>query len=115
MVSLEIKYSDFRQFSHQCSLKEPSNVSAVIYQTACNLFDELWDNSPIRLLGIRTSKLVDTSEPTQLSLFDFMEEQNNIAKEKQNSQKLTNLENALDKIREKYGKDAIVRGSNLKK
>ena len=115
MVSLEIKYSDFRQFSHQCSLKEPSNVSAVIYQTACNLFDELWDNSPIRLLGIRTSKLVDTSEPTQLSLFDFIEEQNNIAKEKQNSQKLTNLENALDKIREKYGKNAIVRGSNLKK
>ena len=44
-----------------------------------------------------------------------MEEQNNVSKTKQTSQKLANLENALDKIREKYGKDAIVRGSNLKK
>ena len=119
MVSLEIKYSDFRQVSHQCSLKEPTNTSLTIYQTACELFDELWDKSPIRLLGIRTAKLVDTNEPTQLSLFDYMNTITNTvsstAPEKIASKKQENLEKALDKIREKYGTNAIVRGSNLKK
>lgn len=119
MVSVEIKYSDFRQASHQCSLKELANTATSIYETACVLFDELWDNSPIRLLGIRTSKLVDITEPTQMSLFDFMNDTNShvsdLASTKNTSKKQKNLEAALDKIREKYGKNAIVRGSNLQK
>lgn len=118
MVSVEIKYSDFRQVSHQCSLKEPVNNSSCIYETACALFDEIWDNSPIRLLGIRTSKLVDELEPTQLSLFDYMDKNDfshSSLMSHKTSEKQENLEKALDKIREKYGKDAIVRGSKLKK
>lgn len=111
MINVEIKYSDFRQVSHQCSLKEPVNTASAIYETASALFDELWDNSAIRLLGIRTSKLVDASEPTQMSLFDYLNTENN----KIASQKQENLEKALDKIREKYGKNSIVRGSNLTK
>lgn len=111
MVSVEIKYSDFRQASHQCSLKEPVNNASAIYETACGLFDELWDKSPIRLLGIRTSKLIDELEPAQLSLFDYMDTKTN----HKPSAKQENLEKALDKIREKYGKDAIIRGSNLPK
>lgn len=71
MISVEIKYSDFQSVSHQCSLPDPSNTSQIIYQTACRLFDELWNGSPIRLLGIRSSKLSDISEPAQLSLFDL--------------------------------------------
>ena len=115
MVSVEIKYSDFRQASHQCSLKTPVNTASAIYEAACSLFDELWDASPIRLLGIRTSKLVDVLEPTQLSLFDFMGETNSLVSNPKISQKQEKLENALDIIREKYGKDAIVRGSKLQK
>lgn len=111
MINVEIKYSDFRQVSHQCSLKEPVNNASAIYETACALFNELWDNSAIRLLGIRTSKLVDILEPTQMSLFDYI----NNGLTKKPSQKQENLEKALDKIREKYGKNAIVRGSNLTK
>ena len=117
MVSTEIKYSDFRQVSHQCSLTEPTNTGISIYHTACSLFDEIWDQTPVRLLGIRTSKLIDTSEPTQLSLFDFMNAQENANPDVINRslEKQENLEKALDKIREKYGKHAIVRGSNLQK
>ncbi len=119
MVSVEIKYSDFRTASHQCILPGPTNTGRTIYETACELFDELWDNSPVRLLGIRTSKLVDITEPTQLSLFDYIHTMENtdsfVSSEKKTSKKQKNLEKALDKIREKYGKDAIVRGSNLKK
>ena len=74
MISVEIKYSSFQSVSHQCSLAEPSNLSQIIYQTSCRLFDELWNGSPIRLLGVRSSKLTDLSEPTQLSLFDLQTE-----------------------------------------
>lgn len=118
MVNVEIKYADFRQVSHQRSLKEPANNASAIYETACALFNELWDKSPIRLLGIRTSKLVDILEPTQLSLFDYIyteEKTNSPLINHKSSEKQENLEKAIDKIREKYGKNAIVRGSNLPK
>ena len=45
--------------------------------------------------------------PTQLSLFD-------LAQEKPLSEKQKSLNEALDKIRSKYGKDSIVRGTLLK-
>ena len=118
MVSVEIKYSNFRSVSHQCLLNEPANTAKIIYETACSLFDNLWDLSPIRLLGIRTSKLTDALEPTQITLFDYMNTAETTALPSspgKTTKKQENLELALDKIREKYGKDAIVRGSNLKK
>lgn len=118
MVSVEIKYSNFRSVSHQCLLNEPANTAKIIYETACSLFDNLWDLSPIRLLGIRTSKLTDALEPTQITLFDYMNTGETTALPSspgKTTKKQENLELALDKIREKYGKDAIVRGSNLKK
>lgn len=118
MVSVEIKYSNFRSVSHQCLLNEPANTAKIIYETACSLFDNLWDLSPIRLLGIRTSKLTDALEPTQLTLFDYMntvETTTASSSPAKATKKQENLELALDKIREKYGKNAIIRGSNLKK
>lgn len=110
MVSVEIKYSTFRSVSHQTMLYTPSDTTGIIYETACHLFDELWDQSPIRLLGIRTSKLVSSSEPTQLSLFDLPSSPSG---SKASSQKLAALDKALDDIRNKFGEDAIVRGSLL--
>ena len=118
MVSVEIKYSNFRSVSHQCLLNEPANTAKIIYETACSLFDNLWDLSPIRLLGIRTSKLTDALEPTQITLFDYMNTAETTALPSspgKTTKKQENLELALDKIREKYGKNAIIRGSNLKK
>ena len=94
------------------------NTSQIIYETACSLFDELWDLNPIRLLGIRTSKLTDVLEPTQISIFDYMNTMENTTSSvspKSSSKKQADLELALDKIREKYGKNAIVRGNQLKK
>lgn len=109
MISVEVKYNTFVKNSHQTTLITPTNVSDIIYQTSCRLFDELWDNTPVRLLGIRASKLVDTSEPIQLSLFDLSDsstEKSDIKNQK--------LDKALDSIRKKYGESAIVRGSMMK-
>lgn len=106
MVSTEIKYASFRSVSHQTTLQSPSASTDVIYQTACQLFDELWDGSPIRLLGIRTSKLVTEDTPVQMSLFDY---QANLP----SGEKQQKLDSALDSLRSKYGKDIIKRGSLL--
>lgn len=106
MVSTEIKYASFQSVSHQTTLEIPSASTDVIYQTACRLFDELWNGKPIRLLGIRTSKLVPDTEPRQMSLFELQEE-------KTQSEKQQKLDLALDSLRDKYGKDIIKRGSLL--
>lgn len=106
MVSTEIKYATFQSVSHQTTLDIPSDSTDTIYRTACKLFDELWDGSPIRLLGIRTSKLVSNTEPTQLSLFDMQTASPQTEKHKK-------LDLALDALRGKYGDDIIKRGSLL--
>uniref|UniRef100_UPI004057BA53 DNA polymerase Y family protein n=1 Tax=Acetatifactor sp. TaxID=1872090 RepID=UPI004057BA53 len=101
-VCTEIKYNTFRSVSHQTLLDTPTASTDIIYQNACKLFDELWDGTPIRLLGIRTTKLVEEDAPIQLSLFDY---------ETPKSAKQQKLDAALDQIRSRYGKDSIKRGS----
>jgi len=108
MISVEIKYSTFKSVSHQKQLKRAVNADKMIYDAACELFRELWNGQPIRLLGIRSSKLVDESEPEQMSIFDFQEIKE---KETPKEEKHQKLNKALDQIRKKYGEDAIVRGS----
>lgn len=104
LVCTEIKYSDFHSVSHQTALACPTASTDVIYREACALFDELWNGSPVRLLGIRTGKLLPDTEPVQLTLFD-------LAESAPVSEKQRRLDAALDNIREKYGTDAIKRGS----
>ena len=105
-VCTEIKYATFQSVSHQKILYTPTASTELIYRTACSLFDELWNGSPVRLLGIRTSKLVKDTEPVQLSLFDM-------ATQKPVSEKQKKLDAALDSIRSRYGADAVKRGSLL--
>ncbi len=116
MVSTEIKYSTFRRVSHQLTLSTPVQSTDIIYAHACRLFDELWDGSPIRLLGIRTSRLMSEGEPVQLSLFDMGNTSTDAASPITPaipSTKQQKLDQALDSIRKKYGADSIVRGSLL--
>lgn len=104
-VCTEIKYSTFQSVSHQALLDTPSASTDVIYTMACRLFDELWDGSPIRLLGVRSTKLSEEGEPIQLNLFDYASPV---------SEKQQRLDAALDKIRQKYGRESVTRGTLLK-
>ena len=111
MVSVEIKYHTFRSVSHQKQLTKATNSDQMIYEEACQLFRELWDGEPIRLLGIRTSKLVDDVEPEQMDIFEL---QNLINQDVSRKEKHKKLDSALDEIRRKFGEDAIKRGTFLK-
>ena len=103
-VCTEIKYSSFQSVSHQMLLDTPTASTDIIYRQACALFDELWNGAPVRLLGIRTTKLVAEDEPIQLSLFDYTAPV---------SEKQQKLDAALDSIRSRFGKDSVKRGSLL--
>ncbi len=111
MISVEIKYHTFRTVSHQKQLAHATNSDQLIYENACQLFRELWDGEPIRLLGIRTSKLVDCGEPEQMDLFEL---QHMIKHEVSKKEKHKKLDVALDQIRKKFGEDSIKRGTFLK-
>lgn len=117
LVCTEIKYSTFRSVSHQKAVSPPSASTDVIYTAALELFDELWDGSPIRLLGVRTSKLQAKDEPVQLSLFDLPSQDSNLSgtggTRSISAEKKAKLDAALDSIRSKYGSASVVRGSLL--
>lgn len=121
LVCTEIKYSSFRSVSHQKALNPPSASNDMIYKTALELFDELWDHSAIRLLGVRTSKLQPKDEPVQMSLFDFQPVTNQktveiiSADNHLNVEKKAKLDAALDSIRSRYGSSSVVRGSLFEK
>ncbi len=102
-VSTEIKYASFRSVSHQTTLEEASDSADEIGSRACALFDELWDGEPIRLLGVRTMKLREIDEPEQIDLFSFQREQEISSRQKK-------LDDAMARIRERYGDEAVRKG-----
>ena len=102
VVTVSITDHNFHHTSHQKVLPSSTNVTYRIYETACELFDELWNGTPIRLLGVSTSRA--TEEQTfQYSLF-----------ETDKYDRLAKLDKAIDSIRGKFGEDSVQRACFLK-
>ncbi len=104
VVSVSIVDFEFRHSSHQTTLLSPTHNTNELHRAACSLFDELWDGTPIRLLGIQTSKLVSEDADRQMNLFGF-----------KTDEKREKLDQAIDQIRNRYGSAAIQRASLVKK
>ncbi len=98
-IAVEIKDYEFKRQTHQTTLINSTNTTNTIYETSCSLLKRIWDGTPIRLLGIRVTKLT-TDEYDQISLFDNPKEN-----------KYEKLDNMLDSIRNKYGDNAVQRAS----
>ena len=58
-IEVEIKDYQFHKRSHQKVLDYSTNTTDDLYQISCLLFKELWDGTPIRLLGVRCTKLTE--------------------------------------------------------
>ncbi|MCI8542573.1 MAG: DNA polymerase IV [Lachnospiraceae bacterium] len=99
-VSVALRFFDLSRASHQCVLDYATNITDEIYQAACRLFDEFWDGTPIRLIGIQTGKVTKDGDNRQMSLFDDTD-----------YEKLERLDKAMDSIREKFGENAVRRAS----
>jgi len=101
-LSVSIRTYDFRNFSHQGQLPQPTDATSEIYRHARRIFDELWDQkTPLRQLGVYMSQ-VRQNAPRQLCLFDSI-----------NYDKLSQTDTAVDRIREKFGENAIIRACFL--
>lgn len=98
-ITVEITDCDFNHQSHQTTLLSATSTTNTIYHTACQLLKEFWNGSPLRLLGVRATKLC-TEDFIQLNLFDMVK-----------NEKLEKLDKALDSIRDRFGNDSVKRAS----
>lgn len=101
VVNVQIKTNEFKVFSHQRKLDFATDSTKIIGKEAKKLLTEIYNNTPIRLIGISISGLVEKEE-RQISLFE------NIENEKQKK-----IDSVLDNIKEKYGYEAITRAGKM--
>ncbi len=103
VVTLKLKRSDHSLITRRTSLRDPTQMADRIYTTARNLLDQVPRDTPYRLIGVGISDLL-SDETADLShdLLDPM------------ASKRTATEQATDRIREKFGKDAIKKGRSFR-
>lgn len=114
-VCVEIKYNDFTKVSRQITLDRSVDSGTEIYALSKNLFKELWNRTPVRLLGVRTANLVDEGQPEQMSIMDMLNSDGDVNSNSLSREKIKKLDKALDAIKEKYGDKAVSRASLLVK
>lgn len=103
VVTLKLKTSDFKQLSRRQSLHHPTQLADTIYRTARNLFDQAGTKGPFRLIGVGISALGPSADADRTG--DLLDP---------DASKRAKAEAAADKIRAKFGKDAIIKGRALR-
>jgi len=69
-IGLRIRDSGFITKTRSVTLIQPTREVRIIENAIDTLFAEMWDMTPVRLIGIRVSGLVH-HDPVQRTLFDF--------------------------------------------
>lgn len=97
-ITVKVRYSDFN--THTLQAKMPyTSADHVLIGKSLELFDKLYNRRLlIRLIGVRLSDLV--SGGFQMNLFEDSEE-------------MANLYQAMDRLRNRYGNDAVKRANGL--
>lgn len=118
-IAVEIKYNDFTKCSRQTTVERATDSGTEIYDIVRVLFQELWNKTPVRLLGVRTANLVEEGEPEQLSIMDIdrwkNEDYQSSKIQRPSRDKIKKLDEALDAIKHKYGKDVVGRASLMER
>lgn len=106
-ITLKIRFHNFITFNRSKTLENPTNLDDIIFKTVVELLDKVrHKKGGVRLLGIKLSNLTLGNERKQLK---FLRDE-----EDKKDDKLEQLTQSLDKIREKFGTNAITRASLLK-
>ncbi len=103
VVTLKLKRSNHKTLTKRTSLDDSTQIADRIYRTARLLFDQVADEGPFRLVGVGVSHIgpADTAD----SGGDLLDPQ---------AGKRAGAERASDKIRERFGPDAITKGRALR-
>lgn len=100
-ITLKLKHSDFTLVTRSHSLKEATYATKILYDTAVMLLERYDLKTPVRLIGLAVSNF---GGGQQYSLLPGVEKE---------TEKLERVDHAIDRIREKLGRQIITRGSNL--
>jgi len=104
VVQVTIKDPDLHSIQRQEKLDSPTNLAKDITEKAMEIIRRSWNmKNPIRMLTVTGGGIVDENASEQISFFDEAK-----------NPKQENLEKTLDKIREKYGKDAVQNANIIK-
>ena len=95
-VTLKLKTADFQIRTRARSLGHPTQLAATIFAAGRDLLAREADGTAFRLIGIGMSALTDDQ-----GTIDFIES------------RTAEAEAAVDKLREKFGSDAVVKGIAL--
>jgi len=102
-ATLKLKTAKFKTLTRNRALNPATNYANQLFDTAKPLLHNELENGPYRLIGVGISGLIPSpTEPNQMTLLEAPEE------------KATHIEQALDKVRDKFGDDAIAKGRALK-
>jgi DNA polymerase-4 len=101
-ITLKLRYGDFRTMTRSGTLSEPTNLTKPLWETAERTFRRWQSRSagPLRLLGFGVSGL-EPEHAGQQSLFADPDRE-----------RRTRLDQAMDRIRDRYGKRAVHRGTS---
>jgi DNA polymerase IV len=98
-VKLKIRWSDFTTITRQVTLPTSTDLEDEIYRNAVKLMKAVRKpNQPVRLIGVGVSGI--GAPVRQLSLWDA------------GSEKSRKLQEVVDQLQEKYGKDVIHKGES---
>lgn len=103
VVTLKLKRADHTSLTRRLALHGSTQMADVVYRTARNLFDQVGDQGPYRLIGCGLSHLMD-ADGAELAP-DLLDP---------DAGKRSAAERATDKIRERFGPDAIKKGRSLR-
>jgi len=97
-VTLKLKTADFRIRTRARSLGEPTQLAARIFAAGKDLLARETDGTRFRLIGVGLSNLDDAGKADAADLIDLR------------AQRTADAEHAIDKVRAKFGKGAVVKG-----
>jgi DNA polymerase-4 len=99
-LTLKLRFIPFDTITRSQTLDNPTNLSELLYETACQILDRTELRSPVRLVGLTVSHL-QPSVDSQLSLFSQLDD------------KRRAVTKAVDSLKNKFGNSIITRGRLL--
>jgi DNA polymerase-4 len=98
-VTLKLRRTDFSLMTRQVALHDPSQLADTLFRAGAELLASVPEPGPFRLIGIGFSDL--SAAPDQDPIGDLLDP---------TAPRRAGAERAVDRIRAKYGRDAIIKG-----